>query len=140
MIIYFACSITGGRQDETRYQRLVAALEHEGHEIPTAGLASSDLDKQEGKLDPQTVYRRDTGWIRGSDVLIAEISTPSHGVGYEVGYALHHMIPVLCLYQRGKTVSKMITGNHDPLLTTYAYRDLPDATRYMLTYLLELPR
>jgi nucleoside 2-deoxyribosyltransferase len=140
MNIYFACSITGGRQDEKRYQELVAALEGEGHNVPTAGLASSDLELQEGNLDPQTVYQRDTDWIRGSDVLIAEISTPSHGVGYEVGYALRHQIPVLCLYRRGKTVSKMITGNQDPRLTTYAYSDLQDAICYMLDYISALSR
>ena len=138
MNIYFACSITGGRQDENRYQHLVAAMEKDGHHIPTAGLASSEVKNQEGNLDPYSVYQRDTGWIRSCDLLIAEISTPSHGVGYEVGYALHHQKPVLCLYQEGKTVSKMITGNQDTRLTTYAYTDVMDAVRFIRDYLEEI--
>ncbi|HNB51303.1 MAG TPA: hypothetical protein PK530_05150, partial [Anaerolineales bacterium] len=57
----------------------------------------------------------------GSEVLIAEVSTPSHGVGYEIGYALGLGKRVLCLHREGARVSKMITGNPDPNLTVCAY-------------------
>jgi nucleoside 2-deoxyribosyltransferase len=135
MNIYFACSITGGRQDEATYQQLVEALEAELHHVLTAALASSDLDDLEGNLDPHSVYQRDTNWIRDCDLLIAEITTPSHGVGYEVGYALQHGKPVLCLYQAGVTVSKMITGNHNPRLRVYAYSDVANAIQFMQDFI-----
>jgi hypothetical protein len=38
MNIYFARSITGGREFEAAYQEIVAALIADGHEIPTSHL------------------------------------------------------------------------------------------------------
>jgi 2'-deoxynucleoside 5'-phosphate N-hydrolase len=135
MNIYFACSITGGRQDELVYQRLVAALQDYGHQVPTALLASPDVMPLEGVVSADDVYARDVGWITECDMLLAEISTPSHGVGYEIGYALSLGKKVLCLYRKGKKVSKMILGNPHPLLTVHAY-DTPDHAVDMLnTYL-----
>ncbi len=139
MNIYFACSITGGRQDETRYQEIVRALEEDGHHIPTAGLVSSQVKTTEGELDPRYIYERDTAWIRDSDLLIAEVTTPSHGVGFEIGFALKLRKRVLCLYQNGKPVSKMITGNPDPNLTTFAYTNIQEALHFIQNYLRKIP-
>ena len=81
----------------------------------------------ERELMPQDVYERDTDWIKNCDVLIAEVSVPSHGVGYEIGYALNIGKPVLCLYQKSRKVSKMISGNSDPNLNTQIYADIKEA-------------
>ncbi len=56
MNIYFACSITGGREFEGVYQDLMAALLADGHEIPTAHLADSGVTALEAKVSPQEVY------------------------------------------------------------------------------------
>ena len=121
MNIYFACSITGGRKDEAVYQALVAALQADGHTVPTALLAGSEVLALEGITAADDIYQRDTAWICGCDLLLAEVSTPSHGVGYEIGYALGLGKPVLCLHRQGVRISKMITGNPDPRLTVRAY-------------------
>ncbi len=121
MNIYFACSITGGRNDEAVYQTLVDALVADGHTVPTASLAQSNVVWLEQIESPAEIYARDVAWIRACDALIAEISTPSHGVGYEIGYALGLGKPVLCLYREGAQVSKMITGNPDVNLTVQSY-------------------
>ena len=89
MNIYFACSLTGGRNDEAVYGTIVGHLEQSGHEVPTAHLADPGIMELERVVDPDDVYQRDVNWIQGSEVLIAEVSTPSHGVGYEIGYALN---------------------------------------------------
>ena len=68
MNIYFACSITGGREDEPVYQEIVAALQADGHEVPTALLAGSDVVELEVIVEPVTVYKRDTGWIEGCEL------------------------------------------------------------------------
>lgn len=123
MNIYFACSITGGRELEAFYQDFVAALESEGHIIPTSHLAQSESMQGERLLTPRDVFERDVKWIRECDVLIAEVGVPSHGVGYEIGYALNAGKPVLCLAQEGRRVSKMITGNPSLEMRTYAALD-----------------
>ena len=135
MKIYFACSITGGREFESVYQELVAAMVQDGHQIPTAHLVESGVGAVEAGIDPQTVYTRDVDWIRTSDVLIAEVSVPSHGVGYEIGYALGIGKPVLAVYQAGRRVSKMISGNPDGNLQVKVYQDSADATRLIRDFL-----
>lgn len=135
MNIYFACSITGGRELEPVYQAIVDFLLREGHTIPTAHLADSSVKEYEQVIQPAEVYRRDTAWIRECDALVAEVSTPSHGVGYEVAYALGLGKPVLCVHREGKPVSKMLTGNPDPGLRVVPYQDADAATGIIRSFL-----
>ncbi len=127
MNIYFACSITGGREFEPAYQMIVATLSADGHEIPTSHLAETEVVENERLLSPQDVYERDVNWIRECDVLVAEVSVPSHGVGYEIGFALNLGKPVLCLHRADRPVSKMITGNPNPAMKLLAYNTMEEA-------------
>jgi nucleoside 2-deoxyribosyltransferase len=136
MKIYFACSIVGGRQDEAAYQKIVDALLSDGHEVPTAMNAGSGWRTMEGSPDPNEVYRRDTAWIDESQIVVAEVSTPSHGVGYEVSYALDRGKPVLCIYRRGVNVSKMLTGNTMAGIQVAEYRDLDEAHQIVRDFIL----
>lgn len=122
MNIYFACSITGGRAYEAVYQSITRALLEDGIEVPTAHLAETSVVDEEKIIEPSAVYERDVAWMRSADALIAEVSVPSHGVGYEIGYALNLGKPVLCLHEQGRAVSKMITGNPHPNLMVRAYQ------------------
>lgn len=135
MNVYFACSITGGRQDELVYQKLVAALLEDGHLVPTALLASPDVMPLEGVVAAEDVYARDVRWITECDFLLAEVSTPSHGVGYEIGLALSLGKRVLCLYRNGRKVSKMILGNPHSKLTIQSYEDPDQAVQLLTSYL-----
>jgi 2'-deoxynucleoside 5'-phosphate N-hydrolase len=139
MNIYFACSITGGRRDESIYQMLVNALHDAGHEVPTALLAGAGVMQLEGIDNADDIYARDTAWIRGCDLLLAEVSTPSHGVGYEIGYALGLGKPVLCLYRANVKVSKMILGNPHPCMRVRSYHSPQEAVNMLLANLSEAP-
>jgi len=125
MKIYFACSITGGREFESVYQAIVHALVEDGQNILTAHLAESSAMESEAALSPVEVYSRDVNWIRECDILIAEVSVPSHGVGYEVGFALSLGKPVLALFRMDRKVTKMISGNPDPNLVVRKYDSIP---------------
>jgi hypothetical protein len=110
-------------------------LEQLGMEVPTAHIAQTGIEIIDGQEDPWDIYQRDVNWIEESDLLIAEVSTPSHGVGYEIGYALDLGKPVLCLYNQEIEVSKMITGNPHSQLTVKSYQDLEQAERIIRIYL-----
>jgi nucleoside 2-deoxyribosyltransferase len=127
MNIYFACSITGGREFESVYQAIVHALAEDSHVVPTAHLAESGVMTLEAVIDPNEVYARDVAWIRDCAVLIAEVSMPSHGVGYEIGFSLGLGKPVLALYKEGRRVSKMISGNPDRNLSVVSYQNPEEA-------------
>ena len=135
MKIYFACSISGGRKDEKAYQYLVQVLTGMGIDVPTAHIAETGVEEVDAREEPGDIYNRDVSWIQESDLLIAEVSTPSHGVGYEIGYALDLEKPVLCLYEKGVVVSKMITGNPHSLLTVMEYENMTKAEEILQTYL-----
>ncbi len=138
MNVYFACSITGGRDFESIYQELTAALLADGHQIPTAHLAGSNVKVLEAAVSPRQVYERDVTWIRAAQALVAEVSVPSHGVGYEIGFALGCGKPVLCLYQVQRKISKMISGNPHPKLLVRSYKDSSEAIRIARTFLVGL--
>jgi nucleoside 2-deoxyribosyltransferase len=137
MNIYFACSITGGREFEPVYRQITEMLLSDGHTVPTAYLADPGVKLLEEKVIPREVYERDTTWIQECHALIAEVSTPSHGVGYEIAYALSLQKPVLCVYKEGRSISKMLTGNSHPSITIKSYHDPLQAIKIIHSFLLE---
>ncbi len=140
MKVYFSCSITGGRNEERVYGRIVEAMLEAGHEVPTAHLSSPEVMQMEMVVDPVEIFTRDMRWLEECDAVVAEVSTPSHGVGYEVAYGLFLNKPVLCCYQQGKRVSKILTGNTHPNLTLLSYAPGQDVSQAVLRYLAETPR
>jgi 2'-deoxynucleoside 5'-phosphate N-hydrolase len=135
MNIYFACSITGGREFEPVYRAITTALQADGHAVPTAHLADASVKFREGQVNPRDVYERDTTWIRACDALVAEVSTPSHGVGYEIAYALSLKKPVLCVFREGQPLSKMLSGNSHPSISVKSYRDTDEALDLIRSFL-----
>jgi len=87
---------------------------------------------------PREVYERDVTWILAARAIVAEVSVPSHGVGYEIGFALNAGKPVLCLFQEGRKISKMISGNSHPQLQVMANRDSSHAIALMRKFLADL--
>ena len=98
--IYFAGSIRGGRVDAALYQRIIQYInrtdvvltEHIGKSNLSIKVRTREIDKQ--------IYEQDTEWLRTCDILIAECTCPSLGVGYELGYAEAHNIPVYIFYNK----------------------------------------
>jgi 2'-deoxynucleoside 5'-phosphate N-hydrolase len=135
MNIYFACSITGGRDFEPLYQVIIASLLADGHTVPTAHLADSGVKALEAIVSPREVYERDADWIRECEALVAEVSTPSHGVGYEIAFALIIGKPVLCVFQEGRPISKMLSGNSHPCIQVKPYRNTSDAVGIIRSFL-----
>ena len=106
-----------------------------GHTVPTAHLADSDNKALEAITSAGEVYERDVAWIRDCNVLVAEVSTPSHGVGYEVAYALSIGKPVLCIHQQDRPVSKMLSGNSHPRIRVSGYQDAGQAVEMIRSFL-----
>ncbi|RLC71335.1 MAG: nucleoside 2-deoxyribosyltransferase [Chloroflexi bacterium] len=121
MKTYFAGSIRGGRNDVLLYRRIIALLAEYGQvlteHVGDAGLTSVG----EGGLSDRAIYERDTAWLAESDVVVAEVTIPSHGVGYEIGRAESLGKPVLCLHRRaaGRQLSAMLAGNPALRCETY---------------------
>ncbi len=133
--LYLSCSLTGGRQDQPVVAALVARMEALGHRVLTAHLAAESAVAADGGLAPEEVYQRDTAWLRASEAVIAEVSTPSHGVGFEIAYALERGKPVLCLAREGVRVSKMLTGIRQDGVAFQTYGAVDEALAHLETFL-----
>jgi len=126
MKIYFAGSIVGGQENAQIYAQIVEYLLAKGYEVPSAPVVRPDLLDWEKRTPPSLIYERDIAWVRESEVMIAEVSTSSMGMGYEIATALQWGKPVLCLHRQGSTVSKIILGNTEPNITVESYTSLID--------------
>jgi nucleoside 2-deoxyribosyltransferase len=140
MKIYFSGAISGGRDHAAIYQRMVTRMQAQGHEVLSAHVADPAVLKHEQDISPRVVFDRDVAWIDECDAVVAEVSTPSTGVGYEYGYALQIGKPVLCVYRAGMRMSKMITGNPAPNLTVATYVDEDELDAKVDAYLGRLTR
>ena len=122
LTIYFGGAISGGRADVGHYRRIVEALTADGHRVLAGAVASEDVTAHGEPLDPAAIFARDLRWIEEADVLVAEVSVPSTGVGYEVAAARYRFAtPVICLYRAGHTkrCSAMVAGDAGVELIEY---------------------
>lgn len=121
--IYFAGAISGGRSDVAHYREIVRALEDAGHRVLAGAVASEDVGSQGETLAPSAIFTRDLGWLAEADVLVAEVSMPSTGVGYEIASARYRYgKPVICLYRPAYTArcSAMVAGDAGVELLEYS--------------------
>lgn len=110
MRVYLAAAMTSADRDLPAIAALVAHLERCGHEVPTRHVADPGGRELDAALSDAELARRDLDWLAGCDALVAEVSTPSHGVGIEVMVAVQRLLPVLLLYRRGSRVSRLLLG------------------------------
>ncbi|XP_068183990.1 5-hydroxymethyl-dUMP N-hydrolase [Antennarius striatus] len=117
MKLYFCGSICGGRADLPVYQRIVKKLQTYGT-VLTEHVSSSDItEKGEDviAIGEKAIHDRDVEWLQESDVIVAEVTQPSLGVGYEIGRAVTMKKRILCLFRpsSGRRLSAMIRGAAD---------------------------
>lgn len=134
MRVYLAAAMTHAGRNFEDIKMLLDCLEAEGHTVPSRQVADPLGRDVESEITDAEVARRDLNWVAACDALVAEVSTPSHGVGVEVAAALATDKPVLLAYRRGTPVSRLLLGL--PGVEAFAYTDAGDvreAVRRFLT-------
>ncbi|QLC48865.1 nucleoside 2-deoxyribosyltransferase [Methanolobus zinderi] len=121
MKIFLSGSIRGGRQMLHIYVKICSLLQEQGHEVLSSHVADPELEERESVMSEEEIFKRDMGFLEKSECLIAEVSMPSIGVGYEICSALRYGLPVLCLHTMQANVSAMILGNTSPDLVIKQY-------------------
>ncbi|KAM9477178.1 5-hydroxymethyl-dUMP N-hydrolase-like isoform 1-T1 [Clarias gariepinus] len=108
MNIYFCGSIKGGRQDVKIFQKIVKKLQTYGQVFSHDDVSEKGEDSLPG--GDEAIYDRDMEWLAQSDVVVAEVTHPSFGVGYEIGQAMVLKKRTLCLFRpsSGKVLPAMI--------------------------------
>jgi len=110
--VYFAGSIRGGRADAGLYRSIIEYIQKTDTVLTehVGDLSLSVLER--GRSKDALIWAQDTGWLKESDLVIAECTNPSLGVGYELAFAEAHGIPCYCFYEPEKVqLSAMIAGD-----------------------------
>jgi 2'-deoxynucleoside 5'-phosphate N-hydrolase len=120
--IYFAGSIRGGRENAKTYLEIIRHLESRHGKVLTEHLGDVQLSDAGQARPDSTIYQQDITWLKAADVLVADVSTPSLGVGYEIGIAESLKLPVICLFNPkvGRKLSAMIQGNPKIFVLEYS--------------------
>jgi nucleoside 2-deoxyribosyltransferase len=119
MKIFFAGSIRGGRSMLSVYIHIVELLKKQGHTVVSEHVASVGLEKIEARITDEEIFNNDIGFIDECECLVADVTIPSIGVGYEVGYALSKGKDILCIYREDANVSAMVKGNKQVISVSY---------------------
>ena len=121
MNIYFCGSIRGGRGLAKTYAEMIGMLATYGRVLTEHLGSDEEIESKDRIMSDKEIHDRDFQWIVESDLLVAEVTIPSLGVGYEFGRAFEMGKPVLCLFRTGSefTVSAMIAGSDDVEMKYY---------------------
>ena len=140
MKIYLACTVRGDRSAVGAARAMAAWLAAAGHEVLTSHLLADDVDEAESSLSSDQVFARDLRWLEACDVLVAEASGSSYGVGFEVGYVLGRAgetgqrVLLLSDARRQARISRLIAGNRHPACATLAYDDLQQIETFLAAH------
>ncbi len=139
MKIYLSGAIRGGRQLQKTYEEILNFLENKNQEVLTFHVASKDVMETEESMTDVEIFTQDENWLNECDCMIAEVSVPSLGVGYEIAYALCTKKPVLAVYsEEFRPISAMITGNTSSLLQVKKYNSDAQLIEYLGSFLNQL--
>ena len=137
MRIYLACTVRGERGGVLAGRTISTRLRAHGHEVLTTHLLADDVEDAESVLTEAQVFRRDLDWLSRCDVLVAEASGSTYGVGFEVGYVIGRAHQtgqrVVLVYDvaRRQAISRLIIGNCDEACTTFAYSSLEELAAFV---------
>lgn len=125
MKIYVSGSIYGGLEKIDTYKVLINALEKYG-EVLTKQITDPNTIENEKYQKDEDIYNDLENKLISADLVIAEVTIPSLGVGYEIGYADKLGKKIIAIYDESYVtkVSTMIRGNKR--ITLIPYRDIKE--------------
>ena len=112
MRIYVSGSIYGGRQKIETYKKIINALEKYG-DVLDKQIIDEDVIKKEAFQNDEDIFTDLEGLLKSADIVFAEVTVPSLGVGYELALADQLGKKIIAIYDLNmiNKVSTMIRGN-----------------------------
>ena len=120
MLIYVCGSIYGGTQKIDTYKSMISELEKNGV-VLNKQIADLNTIANEFFRNDEDIYNDLEEKLKKADIVFAEVSVPSLGVGYELGFADRLGKRIIAIYDENYTnkVSTMIRGNKRIRLIPY---------------------
>ncbi|MBI5403844.1 MAG: nucleoside 2-deoxyribosyltransferase [Ignavibacteriae bacterium] len=122
MKIYYAMSISGEQNPESENinTELILYLKNFGDVLTEHFSNPALIGTGETKLTNKEIHDRDLNWLLSADIIVAEVSNVSLGVGYEIGRAVENNKKILCIRKKStKRLSAMISGCEHLTLKEY---------------------
>jgi len=137
--VFFSCSMRGGfnRLTQEELRKIPDIIEELGMVVISRHQTSENFMESESRLTEQEIHYRDHRWLHEADLVIAEITNPSLGVGAEIADAVNLGIPVLCVYkpEYEDQISAYIRGKTG--VTCRAYSDREDLKEVIRAFVFE---
>jgi nucleoside 2-deoxyribosyltransferase len=137
--IYLSGSIRGGRELQPIYNEIYQYLKKNGHTVLAHHVAAENIIELEESVSNEEIYTQDIHWLKECDGVIAEVSIPSLGVGYEIAFSLNLGKPVMAVYnEEMNPISAMISGNTYPNLILKSYNEIQQLQIHIKEFLFKL--
>ena len=137
MKIYFAGSIRGGRDLQPIYKECINLLKDYGT-VLSEHVGEEELNAHgETEIEMANIHDRELGRVAVCDVVVAEVTLPSLGVGYIVANARRWGKRVIALYRGDPTfkLTGMFLGNKG--LEIYSYQTVADLKKIFQKHLVQ---
>jgi nucleoside 2-deoxyribosyltransferase len=129
MNIFFTAAVKGGRQGQPEHEAIVQVLQQYGT-VLSPHLASDELSEYgETGSTAHDIYTRELAALEQSNIVVAEVTTPSLGVGYFIARATAMGKKVIALYNREDSLRLSAIIQADPLVQVHSYEDQDDLVR-----------
>ena len=130
MKIYVSGSIYGGRGKIETYKTMIKALELYG-EVCDKQIIDEDILKKEEYQSDESIFKELENKLQTADLIFAEVTIPSLGVGYELGFADKLGKRIIAIYDLNMIdkVSTMIRGNKR--IKLIGYHDISEIVNHL---------
>jgi nucleoside 2-deoxyribosyltransferase len=87
---------------------------------------------------PEEIFKRDYEQLKSCDIIIAEVSETSHGVGIEIGLSYCLNLKRILLFEKGKSVTKLAQGIPNTTIIEYNnIKNLKEKLSFVLKHIKE---
>jgi hypothetical protein len=117
--VYLSIPIIANRNLEIA-KIIAETIENEGYEIISKWVLEEDLKIN---ASPKDILKRDIESVLKSDMLIAEVSNPSHGVGMEIAIAFLSGKKIIFIKHKDSRLSYMLQGIPNKEIIEYTSKE-----------------
>jgi 2'-deoxynucleoside 5'-phosphate N-hydrolase len=116
--IYFGCAIRGEQGGQEEKDFIVRTMQGLGHEVLSEIFTGMDKDHNQTNAgaSPTDIYHCDMSWVDEADIIVADITRISSGLGFEMGWKVKSggRVMALCREDRYEPLSNILKGCDEP--------------------------
>lgn len=125
MNIYFAGSTQLLDRQLNVYHQIIACIRKQHATVLDTWVVEA-MDGTKSESEPRAILHRERALLQQADAVVAEVATPSLGVGAMLMFAVDQHKPILCLYPDSADeteISESVKGLSSSLVTTATYNN-----------------